>query len=84
MAVPYRNYIRGNHFSDSDNGCVWPANGSFFEENVFQPTGYTYAMTLVLQTSLVAKPGDDNIVRGNYFPGDYSITGGYRPGAADM
>lgn len=84
VAVPYRNYIRGNHFSDSDNGAVWPANGSFFEENVFQPAGYTYAMTLVLQTSLVAKPGDDNIVRGNYFPGDYSIAGGYRAGAADM
>ena len=84
VAIPYRNYIRGNHFSDSDNGAVWSSNGCFWEGNVFQPVGYTYAMTLILQTSTAADPGDDNTVKGNYFPGDYSITGGYRPGAADM
>jgi hypothetical protein len=40
-------------------------------------------MVAAFQTSLVANPGDDNHVVGNYFGGDYSIAGGYRGGAAD-
>jgi len=84
LAIPYRNYILDNIFGDSDNGMIWPSNGSFFKGNMVQPTGYTYAMTAVFQTSLVANPGDDNVVWGNVFPGDYSIAGGYRGGAADV
>ena len=84
LAIPYRNYIIGNLITDSDNGAVFPCSGSFWWGNMFQPTGYAYAMTLVLQTSIVANPGDDNVVWGNVFPGDYSIVGGYRPGAADV
>jgi hypothetical protein len=83
LAIPYRNYVVGNIFADSDNGCIWPSNGSFFWNNMFQPTGYAYSMVQVLNTSLVANPGDDNMVWGNTFPGDYSIAGGYRGGAAD-
>ena len=83
LAIPYRNYVTGNIFGDSDNGMRWESNGSFFWGNMVQPTGYAYSMTDVFQTSTVANPGDDNVVWGNTFPGDYSIAGGYRPGAAD-
>jgi hypothetical protein len=84
LALPFHNHIIGNKFMDSDNGAVFPCNGSEIKDNVFQPVGFVYAMTLVLQSSLVATPGDDNIVWGNVFPGDYSIVGGYRGGAADI
>jgi len=83
LAIPYRNYILGCYFHDSDNGVEWSMNGSFILGCLFQPTGYAYAMIQVLNTSTVANPGDDNIVAENVFPGDYSIAGGYRPGAAD-
>lgn len=83
LAIPYRNHIVGCLFYDCDNGAVWPSNGSFFYYNMFQPIGYAYSMTQVLNTSVVANPGDDNVVFGNFMPGDYSIAGGYRPGAAD-
>lgn len=84
LAIPYRNHIVGNKFYDNDNGAIFPCNGSFIYGNMFQPVGYAYSNTLVLQTSLIANPGDDNVVWGNVFPGDYSIVGGYRPGAADV
>jgi hypothetical protein len=58
-------------------------NGSYVYGCMFQPVGYAYSMVQVLNTSLVANPGDDNVVWGNTFPGDFSIAGGYRPGAAD-
>ena len=83
LAIPYRNHIIGNLFDDSDNGMIWPSNGSRFMGNQTKPVGYAYSMTDVFQTSLVANPGDDNLVVGNYFGGDYSIAGGYRGGAAD-
>lgn len=83
LAIPYRNHVVGNVFEDSDNGIIWPANGSLFEGNRVKPVGYTYAMVQAFNTSLVASPGDDNHVVGNYFGGDYSIAGGYRGGAAD-
>lgn len=83
LAIPYRNYIIGNFIHDSNNGIVWPGNGNFYSGNMFQPTGVAYAMTLVLQTSIVANPGIRNIVWGNVFPGDYSIVGGYRSGVGD-
>lgn len=83
LAIPYRNHVVGCKFYDSDNGMRWESNGSYFYNNMVQPTGYAYAMTDVFQTSTVANPGDDNVVWNNCFPGDYSIAGGYRPGAAD-
>jgi hypothetical protein len=84
LAIPYRNHVVGNVFWDSNNGAIFPCNGSEIKGNVFQPVGFAYPMTLVLQTSVIANPGDDNVVHGNVFPGDYSIVGGYRAGAADI
>lgn len=84
VAIPYRNHILNNIFWDNDNGMVFPCNGCEIRGNVFQPVGYAYAMTQVLNTSVGGNPGDDNLVIGNYFPGDYSIAGGYNPGAADV
>lgn len=83
LAIPYRNYILGNKFHDSDNGVIWNSNGSFFQGNMFQPTGYAYSMVQVLNTAIAGPSGDDNIVWENCFPGNYSIAGGYRAGAAD-
>lgn len=83
LAIPYRNHVIGCCFWDSDNGAIFPCNGSEVAYCMFQPTGYAYAMVQVLNTSIVANPGDDNVVHNNTFPGDYSIAGGYRPGAAD-
>lgn len=83
LAIPYRNHVIGNVFWDSDNGAIFPCNGSEIACNRFQPVGYAYSMTQVLNTSVAGNPGDDNIVWGNVFPGDYSIVGGYNPGAAD-
>jgi hypothetical protein len=83
LAIPYRNYVLGNFFHDSDNGMQWESNGSFFGYNVVQPTGYAYSMAAVFQTSVAANPGDDNVVWMNTFPGDYSVVGGYRAGAND-
>jgi len=83
LAIPYRNHIVNCVFWDSDNGAIFPMNGGEVRGCMFQPTGYAYAMTQVLNTSIVANPGDDNVVHNNTFPGDYSIAGGYRPGAAD-
>ncbi len=83
LTIPYRNHILRNCFWDCDNGAIFPMNGGEVAGNLFQPVGYAYAMTQVLNTSIVANPGDDNVVWGNVFPGDYSIAGGYRGGAAD-
>ena len=83
LAIPYRNHVLRNIFWDSDNGMVFPCNGSLIAWNLFQPVGYAYSMTQVLTTSLVGNPGDDNLVHWNHFQGDYSIAGGYNPGAAD-
>lgn len=84
LAIPYRNYIEDNLFGDSDNGVIWPSNGSYFRGNEFQPVGYAYPMTQVLNTSIIANPGDDNMVTRNIMAADYSIVGGYSPGAADV
>ena len=83
LAIPYRNHIKDCQFYDNDNHVEWPMNGSFVYGCMFQAVGYAYTPTLILQTSIVANPGDDNVVWGNVFTGDYSIAGGYRPGAAD-
>jgi hypothetical protein len=83
LAIPYRNHVLCNIFEDSDNGMIWPSNGSRFAHNYVKPVGYAYSMVQAFNTSIVANPGDDNHVVGNYFAGDYSIAGGYRGGAAD-
>jgi len=83
LAIPYRNHVLRNIFWDSDNGAIFPCNGSEVRDNLFQKVGYAYTMTQVLNTSVGGNPGDDNIVTGNHFQGDYSNTGGYLAGAAD-
>lgn len=83
LAIPYRNHIVNCMFYDSDNGAIFPMNGSYVYGSMFQKTGYAYTMAQVLNTSTVANPGDDNVVFNCYFTGDFSIAGGYRPGAAD-
>lgn len=83
LAIPYRNHVINNVFWDCDNGVVFPCNGCEFVGNRFQPIGYAYSMTGVLITSIIANPGDDNIIFGNLFPGDYSIAGGYTGGTND-
>ena len=85
LAIPYRNHIYNNYFMDSDNHVEFAMNGSRFGPgNFVQTTGYAYAATNVVVTNPAANPGDDNMVAGNYFEGDYSIAGGFRPGAADF
>lgn len=83
LAIPYRNHIIGNVFEDSDNGMIWSSNGSLFAHNYVKPVGYAYTMVQAFNTSTIGNVGDDNMVVGNYFGGDYSIAGGYRGGAAD-
>lgn len=83
LAIPYRMHVVGCHFYDNDNGAIIPMNGSFVRECSFQKNGYAYAGVQVLNTSIVANPGDDNMVFGNYFEGDFSIAGGYRMGTND-
>jgi hypothetical protein len=84
LAIPYRNHVSGNIFWDCDNGMIFPCNGSVISGNVFQPTGYAYSMTQVLNTTVQGNPGDDNLVVGNYLPGSYTVVGGYSGGAADV
>ena len=83
LAIPLRNYVIGNVFDNSDNGVIFPCNGSYFTDNVFQPVGVTYTMVQALQTSVGGTPGDDNVVTRNHFGGTYSVAGGYTAGAAD-
>jgi len=83
LAIPYRNHVVNCKFWDSDNGAIFPCNGSEIVDSMFQSVGYAYAMVQTLNTSIVANPGDDNVVHRNTFTGDYSIAGGYRAGAAD-
>ena len=84
VTVPKYNYIAHNRFVDCDNGVRWESEGSFFIGNVLIVAGPGYTMTDVFQTDTVANAGDNNVVTGNLFPGDYSIAGGYRGGAADV
>lgn len=84
LAIPYRNHVIGNTFMDNDNNIDMTCNGSRFMGNVIQATGYAYTATVNLRTNLIASPGDDNIVTGNFFEGDYSNAGGYISGANDM
>jgi len=83
LTIPYRNMILGNTFEDSDNGMIWSSNGCHFQRNTVKPVGYAYTMVQAFNTSTIGNVGDDNMVVGNYFGGDYSIAGGYRGGAAD-
>lgn len=82
LAIPYRQQVVGCHFFDNDNGMDVPQNGSFVRDSSFQKTGYAYASVLVCQLNTVAAGGDDNMVFGNNFEGDFSIAGGFRFGPA--
>jgi len=82
--VPSENRILRNLFLNSDNGVIWPCTESLVEGNKFLPVGANHTMTQILNTATVAAGGDNNMVTGNVLPGDYSIAGGYRGGAADV
>ena len=84
LAIPYRNHIYGNKFYDNDNNAIWPCNGCLWYENIFQSVGYAYSAVQSLQTSVGGNPGDDNILYGNVFQGDFSIAGGYTFGTNDF
>jgi len=84
LAIPYRNHVARNMFYDNDNNMIWSSNGSLFYDNIVQSVGYAYSAVQSFQTSTIGNVGDDNMVTGNYFSGDYSIAGGYRGGAADQ
>lgn len=80
LAIPYRNHIFNNWFMDNDNHVHYDMNGSRFGPgNFIQKTGYAYTATICLDCSA----GDDNMISGNVFEGDFSIAGGYTGGAAD-
>ena len=83
LAIPYRNHIARNMFYDNDNNAIFPCNGCFIYNNVFQSVGYAYSAVQNLQTSIGGNPGDDNMIFGNQFQGDFSIVGGYTFGAND-
>ena len=82
LAIPFRNIIRNCVFQENDNHIDFTADGSIFVNNIFTPGSVT-SPVVTIRTNQAANPGDDNIVTGNYFPGDYSNTGGYYAGAAD-
>ncbi len=82
LALPYRQHLVNCQFYDNDNGMDVPQNGSFVRNSSFQKTGYAYASVLVCQTNTVAAGGDDNMLFGNNFEGDFSIAGGFRFGPA--
>ncbi|MCP4540680.1 MAG: hypothetical protein GY832_26375 [Chloroflexi bacterium] len=85
LAIPYRNYIINNVFMDSDNGMVWPSNGSVFYNNRVQKVGYAYtSVNVFVSGGFPGTGGDDNIVYGNSFEGDFSNAGGYYMGPADF
>ena len=84
LAIPYRNHIVGCKFYDSDNHMIYPMNGSFIYDCMFQKVGYAYTATQVLQTSAGGNPGDDNVVWRNRMTGNWTVAGGYNAGAADM
>ena len=84
LAIPYRQHIVNCHVYDNDNGVVCPMNGSFVRNSSFQKNGYAYASAQVLNTSVVGNPGDDNMIFGNFFEGDFSLAGGYRFGTNDF
>lgn len=84
LAIPYRNHIINNIFFNNDNHISFACNGSRIVDNVLQATGIDVTATINLETTQVGNPGDDNIVSENVLEGDYSNTGGFTAGAADM
>jgi hypothetical protein len=85
IAIPMRNRILRNQFLESQNGVYFPCNSSIIADNIFQPNGLAYNMTIVLHTNDGAGAGTNNIVTRNVLPGDYSIGGGqYQGDATDV
>lgn len=85
MANPFRTMIIGNVFNECEGHVDFNAKGanaSIVAGNIFQGTshgGYTGK-----KLDLGGANGNDNTVVGNYFGGDFSITGGYQAGTGDM
>ena len=84
MASPYRTHIIGNVFNEVDGAIDFSdksANGSIITGNVIQ--GSSHAGYSAGKKCDLGPSGNDNTVYGNFFGGDYSITGGYRAGSGD-
>lgn len=85
MASPFRTQISNNIFNEVDAAIDFSAksaNASHIFGNIIQGSshsGYSAGKKCDLGPS-----GNDNTVVGNYFGGDFSITGGYRAGSGDM
>ncbi len=84
MASPFRTFIIGNIFNEVEGMIDFNAKGtnaSIIAGNILQGTahgGYSGHWKCSLG------PGNDNTVVGNYFGGDFSLTGGYKAGSGDM
>lgn len=84
MASPFRTMILGNVFNECEGMIDFAAKGanaSIVAGNILQGSshgGYSG------QKCNMGAGGNDNTVVGNYFGGDFSITGGYRAGSGDM
>ncbi len=83
LAIPYRNKIIGCQFYENDNHVYVGMNASIVQDNVFQAAGKVYSATIKLRTTDAGGDGNNNLVVGNYLPGDYSVAGGYVGAATD-
>jgi len=83
LAIPYRNRIIGCQFYENDNHVYCGMNASIVQGNTFQAAGKEYSPTIILSTEDAVGDGNNNMVWGNFFPGDYSVAGGYVGGATD-
>lgn len=84
MASPYRTMILNNVFSELDGAIDFNAKGSnagIVSGNIIQ--GASHAGWSSGKKCDMGSGGNDNTVVGNYFGGDYSITGGYQAGSGD-
>ena len=84
MAQPYRTQISNNIFNELDGAidfAAQSANSSIVFGNIIQ--GSSHAGWSAGKKCDMGPSGNDNTVVGNYFGGDYSITGGYRAGSGD-
>lgn len=73
--------IQGNIFRNADNYVACDMSNGVVAGNYFADAGSLYTAAWKLDTTPGA--GNNNIVVGNYMPGDYSVVGGFRGGAAD-
>ena len=84
MAQPFRTQISNNIFNELDGAidfAAQSANSSMIFGNVIQ--GSSHSGWSAGKKCDMGPSGNDNSVVGNFFGGDYSITGGYRAGSGD-